>query len=270
MNRLATPAHWLGSRSRPWAAGSLAVGLFLLALVPAAAAGMTLLVRHAWSCAAAGTACSPPLLGAIPQPLLGPVLSLVGTLLAGAGAACLLRRRGRLDAAGQRILDEAKAHFLAGELSTEAFQATRDRLHAKAESREGPQVALALGISAPLLLVMGVLFTLQVAALLIDLRGIHGPAILGTRFAIGVLGAAAVGLVALGLLAARQAVRAARQARADSAHLHAMLRDLEFDILEEVRRSPRLVAAEASSTPKWGTAPPDGSGAEPLAWRPVP
>jgi hypothetical protein len=249
---LALPTRLLGPLGRPAAAAALACGVLLLALAPLAAVATSAAAARFASCGATGTCPS----GSAPtlQPLLSPLLALAGALLAGAGLACLLRRRGQLDRDGQRLLDEAKAHFAAGTLPTEAFQATRDRLHAKAESREGPQLALGLGAAAPLLGLAGLAFAAQASLLFAGLRG--APALTLARSGLLLTALAAGALLLLGALVLLEAGACARRVRGEAAQLRAMLRDLEFDILDEVRRSPRRRAEAAVPSLAMAEAPP--------------
>ncbi|HUR61311.1 MAG TPA: hypothetical protein VM286_02975 [Candidatus Thermoplasmatota archaeon] len=262
MSLLASPSRWLGTRGRPTAAAVALAGLVLLATVPLALDEVSDGVAAASRCQQTGPpGCAPTVAKSAWLILAATLAGGAGAVLAAAGLACLVRRQGTLDAQGRQLLDDAKGHFMAGTLSAEAFQATRDRLHRQAESHHGPQVALGLGLLAGLWALLAA--ALAVAGLaMLDLAGRTTPtAARSLRLALLAPALCTAGLVALALSAALQAGAAGRLVRTEALKLRDMLRDLEFDILDEVRRSPRRRPASQ---------PPLVVAAEPGPVRPAP
>ncbi|MEA3204045.1 MAG: hypothetical protein QOI63_1725, partial [Thermoplasmata archaeon] len=167
--------------------------------------------------------------------LLGPFLAVPALLLAATGAACLLLPRGRLDPVGQRLLADAERHHAGGGLSREGFQATRERVHARAARQWVPQAALTLSLFGASLALLA--FALAGGFLALLPRA-------GSGAAVGVAGACAAAAVAGTLLVLAQAARWRARARSEASALQRMLADLESDILDEVRRNAPPSAAE--------------------------
>lgn len=166
-------------------------------------------------------------------PPLWAVLAAAGGALGSAGAACLLLPRGRLAAGGRALLDAAGRHHEAGLLSEEGFQATRERLHARAAAGSVPQAALALSLFGASL--MALAFAL--AASLFPL--VEGAGDWPDLAALAAAGACAFGALGLGVAVLAEASRWRGRARAEASTLRRMLADLEADVLDEVRRSER-------------------------------
>jgi hypothetical protein len=244
------------------AVGALLAGAALLLFSMPASIGLVNAAADAVLCAKAGHAsCDRSgILSVTLLALFGPALALVGAVLASAALAVLLRPRGRMDAEGRRLLEDAKRYFMTGTLSPEAFQATRERLHARAESSVSPQCSLALGLLAALAALVTGFLGLGVLAMLVRLSEV--PASLPMlRVGAGLAGLSVLGMAGLVGRAWQASRRWARRSRQEANDVSAMLRELEFDVLDEVRRSPRIGPA-ASASP---AAQPDAA-----AWRPAP
>lgn len=272
MTLLSLPTRWLGTRSRASAIAAILLGVALMAFAIPAWASVNHLVATAGSCAtdaASVTTCDRDATSGVVWSLLGPGLAIAGAFAIGAGLACLARPRGRLEPAGERLLTDATRFVAAGALSVEGFQATRDRLHAQAARRDGPQAALSLLVVTALLALTAFVMAISALDMLSWLHGAataRAPLAAVTRNLAFATSAATVALAVRGAYDARLLRRRANQ---EDSRVHAMLRELETDVLDEVRRSN----AHRGLTNMLQPAPEPAlrsAGEAPLAWRPAP
>jgi hypothetical protein len=242
MTLLSRPVDWVGSRGTAAAVTCTAFGLLFLLLATTAWETVVESREQVIACARAalpGHACESPgvFAGGILSTLFGPLLGMVGLAVVATGAACLLRPRGRLDANGQRLLEDATRHHASGGLSPEGFQATRDRLHARAAGRTVPQVALALSLWGGGLALLTFVLAGSFLEVTRALRGLDTVQLPATRAILGTIGACTVAALAAASVVLAQAARWRARARVEASALQQMLGDLESDILDEVRRS---------------------------------
>jgi len=266
------PALWLGAQGRGTQAIAALVGALLLFLAIPMWADVFEHVDASIQCTTPCQDGGQSIAGAL-QVLTVGTFVLAGAFLLGGALACLLRPQGRLDARADRLLQDAKTHFATGGLSVEAFQATRDRLHAQAESRSAHQLGLAFGLSAAPLAVATLVAAGGALDMMASLRHATVP-LPATRIVEALTLLLAGSCAACSWQLARAARAASRHAGAERQRLGAMLRDLEMDLLDEVRRF-HLRRATAH-TMDHGVAMRDGlppaqtPAGEALSWRPAP